>query len=291
MSVTSGTEFTLNWKHQNASGAYSYAVSYSCAAGLSVEAPLPTGAYQAVACNTPFNFTDANTSITLVPKATGGKNVATTFTVVATKLATGAITASASGGTNVIATSAIKPSTAAKPAKTAASKGSYVASGLPGQGRYSNLYGSADLAVYITSAQSRGGNTTVQFIVENLGTNVSASNWSFVANLPINGGYQYPSQGQRALYPGDKIAYTLSYADYGNYQTGYQNCGTPYNYSGTPYTYTTPCYSTGYNQYSANYGNYGYGATKTVSVSVDPYNLIPEYNKANNYASQIYVAY
>jgi hypothetical protein len=300
--ATPGTATTINWKLNNGTANYSYSVSYSCASGLSFKAPLPTGATQAVNCNTPFNYTQATQFMTLTPVYAGTTDAQTTITVSATNLSTGAIVATVTGNMTVLAKKA-----AAKPATTyRAPATTYVAAN-----RTAALYGYPDLAVTITSAYSQNGNATIQFVIQNIGTNVSPANWSFVSTLPINGSYQYPSGPQRALYPGDKIAFTLNFSDYdqsGAY--GYNNY--PYNQG---YTYGTcnaygPCavpgYSGGcgyapcgyaatvapYGQYNyGTYGNPGYGQNKVVSIQVDPYNQIPEVNKNNNYASASYVSY
>ena len=113
------------------------------------------------------------------------------------------------------------------------------------------LYGLPDLAVSITSvirSTSVAGRVIVSFIVSNAGTNVAASGWAFNATLPLTPSYTYQSQGEQALYPGDKIAFTLTYDDpsYNNvYNQNYnQVCSQQY-----PYTCT---YNTQYNQYPYN---------------------------------------
>lgn len=171
--------------------------------------------------------------------------------------------------------------------------------------RAASLYGLADLKVTITSVNSLSsvqGRTVVTFTIANAGTNVAYSGWTFNAQLPLNPTYTYQSAPQQALYPGDSIAYTLTYDDpnfYNNYSNnpycntsvyGYQYCATynngqyynqyNYNNSGTCYTYNGyqnvagPCPIT-YDQYgNAIYGNtYNYGYN---------YNQYP-YNQNSNY--------
>jgi len=118
----------------------------------------------------------------------------------------------------------------------------------------------------------------------------------------INGSYTYSSPAQRALYPGDKIVYTLTFvASYGNY---YSN--NPYNYQGQNYyygnTYTGgvtsytcnaygPCINNGVTQYpqypnyiqNLNYPNNS-ANNAAVTIVADPYNTIQEQNKQNNVA-------
>ncbi len=305
--ATAGSATTVSWGHQGGTGAYAYTLSYSCVEGLSFKAPVPTGATQTVACDTPFNYTQANSALALTPVYSGTTDAKTTITVTATKLSSGAITATATGAMTVPATkkATVKPTTTKSPSNT-----TYVASG-----RTSNLYGYADLAVAISSVRSQNGNATAQFVVENVGTNVSPSNWSFNAILPINGSYTYPSGPQRALYPGDKIVYTLNFSDYNsNTQYGATNYGTnslPTGQAG--YTYGTcnlygPCavpgYSggcgatpCGYTQPYTNWypyqpaGNTGYNAQKAVTITVDPNNQVFEGSKYNNSATATYISY
>jgi hypothetical protein len=219
-SVTAGQPFTLNWAHTNGSGDYSYQVSYACGTGLSLAAPVPTGAFEIVPCATPFNYINASSSMPIVPVlATSTMQGSYTFTVTATKLSTGAI--AVSGTAKVNATAPVSPSpTASKPATSTTKPAtsytspstSYVASG-----HTTGLYGYPDLAVRILSAQSTSGNVTVKFEVANNGTNVTPYGWSFNALLPIQGTYTYPSGPQRQLYPGDYIIYTLNYTSGSNY--------------------------------------------------------------------------
>lgn len=80
--------------------------------------------------------------------------------------------------------------------------------------RVAQLYGSADLAVRIVSVNSLSsayGQSAVQFEVYNAGTNVAPAGWAFNASLPVGYSYTYASPSQQALYPGDKILYTLSF--------------------------------------------------------------------------------
>jgi len=202
--------------------------------------------------------------------------------------------------------------TAAKSTATAITGGAsakYVASGAR-----TNLYGAADLSVRILSVVPAGARTNVQFEVQNIGTNVTPSNWTFDAQLPLTPAYTYRSQGQQTLYPGDKIVYTIGFDTPYTYTNWYctlqypntcpqysytYNYQYPYNYyqQGTCYhydgynNYPTPCPGVNYNQnyynnYIYGYGNYNYTAIyRTVTVTVDPYNLVADYNRANNTAS------
>lgn len=284
--ATAGTAATVSWNLQGGSANYAYALSYSCVAGLTFKAPVPTGAATSVPCNTPFNYTQATNSLAITPVYTGTTDAQTTITVTATDLSTGAIVASATG--NMTVNAVAKKAAAASTSYSTSPKTTYVAAA-----RTAALYGYADLAVSITSAYSQNGRGVVQFVIQNVGTNVTPANWTFNAILPINGSYTYPAGPQRALYPGDKIVYSMGFSDtssygYNNYTYGtcnqYGPCAVP-GYSGG--------YTQGYNPYGYTTTNYNYGYTqpRTVSIQVDPYNQILELTKANNVATVAYLSY
>jgi len=295
--------------HSNAdtSGQYSYAISYACQAGLSVKAPLPNGSFQSVPCNTLFNYVNASQHMNIVPSVTGSSQPLA-ITVIATKLSTGLATASGTATTNVTASGAqaSQPSTSSgqattKPVTTTTSPSTtYYAAPRP-----KTLYGYGDLAVHFTSVAPSAGLTVVKFVIENDGTNVIPAGWTFNATLPINGSYTFGSQPQQALYPGDKIAYTLSFAGT-NQATGYPYTNTNYGYStgySTGYGYSSTGYncngylctnnntvSNGYPYPATNFGysgygnGYGYQQTAVITITADPQNFIVEPNKGNNIA-------
>lgn len=250
-SVTSGQPFPLSWSHTNGSGSYSFSITYACAEGLTFAAPMPTGQYQQVSCNTPFNYISATTTTPLVAVLSAGatKQVTTTLTVSATRLSDNTVTATGSETLTVLPAQAQTPT----PAEQKRPTSTYTPSG-----RTSNLYGSADLAVRILSAQPAspslggpaGGRYSIVFEVSNIGTNVAPYGWGFRAQLPLTPPYTYASPSQQKLYPGDKIVYTLGFD--------------------MPQNYSYPSYP--------SYGN-------TFSVTVDPQYLITDSNRANNTAS------
>lgn len=309
-SAVSGQAFSIAWDHQNknATTKYTYALSYACGDAIMLQAPTPVGAYQDVACDTKFNYTNATQSMPLVTKATSVETKAT-ITVVANNLETGAIVASNSATITLTASKSTTPTTptikpAVKPS-TQPTQTTYVAAST----KRATLFGSPDLSVRITSATPTGNQYSLQFVIENVGTNVAPAGWMFSAQLPLNPTYTYSSHTQQALYPGDKIIYTLGFTmtnqiypntvyqynngytyDYQNYVYG-NNCTTQYQ----TYPYTYPCttvYQNGYpyNTYNTYYPTNTYYpqttyGTRTVSVMVDPQNYVSESSEANNTAS------
>ena len=136
--------------------------------------------------------------------------------------------------------------------------------------RASTLYGSPDLAVSILGTQPTGSRYTMQFVVTNVGTNVSAAGWILTAQIPVNPVYTYTSAPQPGMYPGDKIMYTLTFDAPTTYGYGYQNtCEYPYTHCNT---------QNNYNQYPAY-------SDRTVRVTVDPQGYVAEQNRANNAAA------
>lgn len=287
-SVTANQPFTLSWSHTDGNGQYSYAVSYSCADGLSVKAPLPTGALQSVPCNTPFNYTGAVSQMALTAANTATTKTPVSFAVSATKLSSGAVTATGSANT-IVAAAPAPVKTAAKPAAA-----KYVANTQP----RAALFGSPDLQVRVvsnlTAGVRAGSQVSLQFIVENVGTNVAPKNWIFTASLPYSPAYTYQSPSQPALYPGDKVVYTLGYIatpavnQVCTQQYPNTNCTTVTN-PAAGWTYGADpsgwMFAGSYNQ------NYGYGQTSSASVTVDPYNLVRESNESNNTAGVSYQVY
>ncbi len=308
-SVKSGSSFVVSWEAPNADESYRYTVSYACANGLTLKAPSGNGSYQTVPCATPFNFVGATSKMTLIPTITTGSDVPMSVVVSATREDDMAVVASGSTVVNVTKTTSTNTNTGSSNSGT-----TYVPSN-----NTSNLYGSADLAVRITSINSlssQQGRVAVVFEVENIGTNLAPAGWMFTANLPVGYSYLYSSATQQALYPGDKIVYTLGFNSaignqYCTLQYPNQNCPwyqTPYQaypYQGTCYRYdgyqnipvactntegqpiyTNPNYNQNYNYgYQYNYSNPGLYAGNLVTITVDPRNFVWDQNRGNNAAS------
>lgn len=166
--------------------------------------------------------------------------------------------------------------------------------------RVAQLYGLSDLVVTmqsVTSLSSVQGRVVVQFTVTNVGTNVTNSGWTFNAQLPLQPTYTYQTQGQQALYPGDSIAYTLTYDDprftrnqnqyctlqYPNYNCNYynqnQNYYNQYNYQN--YNNTGICYT--YNGYQNIPGPCPYGYDNNSNpIYGSNYNYNQYYNQYTN---------
>jgi hypothetical protein len=284
--TVSGQTLQISWKHQNGerNAQYSYAVSYACQSGLSLRAPLPNGNFQAVPCNTPFNYVNTNDRMSLMPSVTTATPLA--LTVTATKLSSNAVTSTGTATVQVTAPAAMTKPTSTKPTTTTTKPTTTkpTTTYYPSPKPVAALYGYGDLAVTITSiAPASNGVTTIKFTIENLGTNTTQAGWSFNATLPINGSYNFASQPQQALNPGDKIAYVLTFNAGTNYgYQGYGNTASGYTTSG----YTCQGYTCSNNNTVVTgypYQNNGY-QTGVVIINVDPSNYVPEQNENNNIA-------
>ncbi len=274
--VTSDQPFTLSWAHKNGSGNHGFVISYACAEGLTFAAPVPTGQMQIVPCNTPFNFTNATQSMQLIPVLHTAQPVTTTFTIAANRLADNKMTASSTSGSVTVnpthqaaAVTATPVAPVAKPTPTpvptpAPVKVKTVATprtpstNYTASGRTSYLYGASDLAVRILSVTpAANGRYVAQFVIENIGTNVARSGWTFTSDLPTDPMYTFLSQPQQKMYPGDKIVYTMGF------DIPQAGCDSYYCDTSNPYG----------------------GNVKTFSIMVDDSNITRGEQASNNFAS------
>jgi hypothetical protein len=309
--ATSGEAFTAAWTHKNkGEGNYMYSLSFACTEGLSLKAPAPNGSLQDVPCATPFNYTNATSQMQLTPTVKGNSQLKTTFTVSAITLANGTTTATHTAGLTILPVRSKTPATTSTRSTTRTTNtGSQTqnstwdrleASGQPAvvSNRPSNPAGMTDLAVSISGIIPLSGNMySVRFVVENVGTKLSPNGWTFDAKLPVGYDYTYRSGSQQALYPGDKIMYSLTFsgAPYGGYNNCYPQTQQTYptyyqpTYSGSnPFVYQPS--SLGYSIYgSYQSGNcYSYGGTygnNLVRIVVDPESYVVENNRHNNTAT------
>lgn len=77
----SGAPYTIAWGHTTTESTGTYALTYSCRDGLSVESPNTDGTYQSAFCDTPFNFARSNTEIRIVPTSTQNRYLDVPMTI------------------------------------------------------------------------------------------------------------------------------------------------------------------------------------------------------------------
>lgn len=236
LTVNKGETFAISWEHVKKSVGGSYTFRYDCADGVSFTSPTPAGSEATVYCNTPFNFLNADNTITLTAVSTADRYVDVTLYIDFTP--NGAAKPTVSGSTFLtIANVGATPTKPATPTRSATPISHTPAAGTPSSGVYvvggstatpSNPNGQTDLAVRIieqgivdkntgvftaSSSPLRRTDTyriAVRFAVENIGTKTSPQ-WTFAAVLPTYPSNNFVSPSQPALAPGDRMEYTLGF--------------------------------------------------------------------------------
>lgn len=287
-SIPSGQSVIISWNHQNAPSPRGFLITWKCAEGLTMEAPLADGTYRSVACNTAFNYTNAQSETTLRARLTGASPQTAVVEVSAISLATGSTTASASASITV-QPSALAPakarSTTSGQAATKPAVTSYTTQ--PKKVGVSNPYGTPDLAVRIIAIGYIDPQTgafvplpavygqnynmlrqypsmAVRFEIKNVGTKTVPAGWQFTANIPLQPPYLYTSAPQAAVTPGSGIVFTLGWNPLQNNCHQYQT-----------YQHYEPCTES----------IYPYQNQNIITITADPYGMLSDYNRGNNSAS------
>lgn len=242
--IAAGEPFTLSWTNANKNAKGSYTFRYDCAENLYFTSPSPSGQDANVYCNVPFNFLNANNSITLTPftAATAGvpvtiyidftPNGATRASVTgkATLTVEPAATTTAPAATQTPSAPATPTTHTATPTAGTETTNTYLLNGPSAQP--SNPNGYVDLKATIIGvgvvdknsgaffasstpslqevANSGQYRIAVRFAIENVGTKTSPQ-FTFNAVLPTLPSHIFTSQTQRELAPGDRIEYTLGF--------------------------------------------------------------------------------
>lgn len=244
-SLLTDSPATLAFDHKNKKVEGSYAFRYSCVDGVSFNVVGDGGTSNTVVCNTAFNFTPFNNSVTIVPAST-----ATRFTdveVFVTFTPSGAATPTVIGSTLVTLENQKLSTTPTPTTGTTGTTGTTPTTPAPKpttpkpprttivvpQGRASDPNGYVDLAprvievgyldstgaFYASSTPSRNQRVAVRFAVENLGTKTSPA-FTFSAVLPTFPPYTYFAPSQVQLGPGDRIEYTIGFDSFDQSNTG-----------------------------------------------------------------------
>ncbi len=235
--VRSGEPFAVTWDHINKRGEGSYTLSYACRSGFSMQSINSTGTYQNAPCETPFNYTNSQTEIRVIPHSLMVRFLDVPITLSYTRSGQenpSAVTDTAITVENTSASPAPTPTPAPTPSPTPRPTPTPTPTPGPrsdqsyrfvGSGQASDPFGTPDLEVVITGIGVLDKNTNVftptqtvvagqraavQFSVINRGTKTS-DGWSFNASLPTNPFHIFHSDGQRPLGPGDRIDYTIGF--------------------------------------------------------------------------------
>lgn len=282
--VTSGTPFTLSWKHATSERG-SYAFLYQCKDGLALYTPIGD-TFSEVKCGGAFTLGSATSSATMLPVLTTSSSVSDALTVVFISAAT-STGVQPQGSATVI----VVPQTTAHATTTAPTE-------IP---RKSNpvVQGPADLAVTILSTNVDAyGNATIVFDIANVGSGQSGV-YYFTAQLPTRDGYSYTSPAQSPLSAGSHVTSTLNFTlavpgsavvslSGGNDANGANNFATQYvNAPITSYQTNDPIYSPAPQPYyQPTVGNgqcYYNGATYVCNQPSSYSNGLPYYINSGQY--------
>ncbi len=236
LTVKTGTPFVLSWEHLGNRDEGTYTFRYSCENGVSFTSPTQSGSETTVFCTVPFNFLNADNSITLtalsdenrstnallfidfIPE--GASEVAVsgsmTLTIINEDISVDPETPVTGGGTPTTPVER-KPGTQTTEVFT-----------LPGGGSVSDPNGRVDLTARVieigvvskstgvftaSSTPNRSISTNrvaIRFAVENIGTKNSGQ-FTFNAVLPTFPSHIFSSPTQQNLGPGDRIEFTLGF--------------------------------------------------------------------------------
>lgn len=234
--VKNGEAVTISWTHEGKPAEGSYTFTYFCADNIAMSSPDRRGESVEVFCNTPFNFTNANDSITVTPFLTQGERQDVTVLISyrengGSKTTEGrttfALVASATPSAPGVPTVPTKkPIVRTPPTPTTGTPVTTVRPiPTPSNPTTANPGTSADLQVRIletgyviggtntfvaSSSVSMSDRAAVRFVVENVG-GTPTGQWRFTAELPTIYYYRYDSVEQESLAPGDRIEYILGF--------------------------------------------------------------------------------
>lgn len=237
-SVANGQAITISWNHEGKTAEGSYTFTYFCADSVAMSSPDRRGESVEVFCNTPFNFTNSNNSITVTPFLTQGDRQDVTVLISyrengGTKVTEGRATFTLTAASISPTVTPTTPTTPTKPVVTAPTRpvtgGTPITTvrpiQIPANPTTAQPGTSADLqARILETGYIIGGTNTfvasssvnindraaVRFVVENIGGSPTGA-WRFTAELPTIYYYRYDSVDQESLAPGDRVEYILGF--------------------------------------------------------------------------------
>ena len=102
LTVISGEEVALSWEHIGRGSEGSYSFRYNCADGVHFISPASSGSEGVVFCNVPFNFLNANDSLTLTAVSQKNRFIDVTLFIDFTPNGTAAVTVSGTATLTII---------------------------------------------------------------------------------------------------------------------------------------------------------------------------------------------
>jgi hypothetical protein len=223
-SINSNEPFEISWKH-NGKDRGLYAFSYRCRPGFQFQVPQPDGTYLPIECETPYNIPSSNSSLRLIPNSNLNRFLDVPFVLVYLD-GEGEIIAEGSNMITVVNPLATESPDTVSVGNTNSNITSPTPSNItPGPSIVRTQESLPDLSVRILNVGSINPNTrtfvphttlssgdigAVRFEVTNSGSK-SSGVWGFSASLPTNPAFEYTSERQRSLNPGDRIEYTIQF--------------------------------------------------------------------------------
>lgn len=226
-----GEPFVVTWEHRGKDSEGSYAFAYECRDGIHLSLATDSRDDATVFCNVPTPILDTDTTLTMTARGTVAGAVEVPVRVEYVE----------NGTTIVTQLGILNVSVQEKRFDTATSTddGTTPTTGgtTPGQttttvtniGTFPALTGKADFTVNFLAvgtvksdgtdfeeedelprSPGSGRRAAIQFEVKNEGTNVS-DEYRFDVQLPTSPSYTYKSPTQDALFPGDRIVFTVGF--------------------------------------------------------------------------------
>ena len=231
-SVTSHTPFSLSWEHNGKDGVYAF--SYQCRPGFQFQVPQPDGTYLPIDCENPYNIQSDDSTLRLIPISSMNRFLDVPF-VIAYINSDSEIAAEGSQMITVVNPSASESPDTVSLGNTDTGTGqtnptvpttpSIPTPVTPNEATPTTPSNLPDFSVRILGVGSINPNTrtfvpastlstneigAVRFEITNSGTKASGV-WGFSANLPTNPAFEYTSERQHSLSPGDRIEYTIQF--------------------------------------------------------------------------------
>lgn len=231
-----GEPFVVSWEHRGKDSEGSYAFMYECQDDVHFSLKTKSADIGTIFCNTNIAIESTDTALTLTALGAIDGVVEVPVHVFFTK----------NNETNVHREAALTleiqdtrfdtaTSTDATVTPTPSTGGTGVTAGTPTHeviriSTTPELFGKADLTVHFISVglvdkktgvfekknelpreYPSGKRPAIQFEVKNEGTNLADKNWRFEVALPTSPSFNYKSSNQPAMFPGDRITYTIGF--------------------------------------------------------------------------------
>lgn len=234
--------FVVAWEHRGNTSEGSYEFSYDCQEGVYLSLKTETNDTDTVFCNIAVPVLSTDTTLTLTAHGditgvvdvpvrvaytqNGETRVHREGTLVLPIQDIRFDTATSTDATPVVPTTPVTPSTNTPVILTPGATTTTVIR----IGTTPNLFGKADLTVKFLAVGlvdrrtgefdemdelprklPSGKRAAIRFEIVNKGTNITNNDWRFSVELPTSPAYTYKSDEQPAMFPDDRISYTIGF--------------------------------------------------------------------------------